>query len=99
MPAPKPGKDTPAADAEQGAEATEAENGKKGGQKTSFAALWPKEAKLTTLVEANPKRPGSKSFDRFEHYFTSKTVGEFLEKGGTYADIAFDMPRGRVQVG
>jgi hypothetical protein len=67
--------------------------------RSSFAALYPKEASLKLLVTENPKKAGSKSFERFQHYFTSKTVGEFLSKGGTYGDIAYDIARKRIQVG
>lgn len=72
---------------------------KKSSNRTSFKDLWPSDAKLTCLVKENPKKSGSKSAERFEHYFTSKTVGDFLKSGGTYQDIAYDIPRGRIQVG
>lgn len=68
------------------------------GNRSSFSKLWPDDAKLTCLVKENPKKQGSASRDRFEHYFTSKTVKEFLEKGGTYADIAYDIARQRISV-
>ena len=62
-----------------------------------FASLYPREASVTLLVETNPKRGASK--DRFEHYFTAKTVGEALDKGVTYADIAWDVGHGLIKVG
>jgi len=68
-------------------------------RRSKFAELYPADSKLTCLVDENPKKEGSASAERFAHYFTSKTVGEFLEKGGTYADLVYDLPRGRVKVG
>jgi len=67
--------------------------------RTNFKELWPVDAKLKVNVAENPKKKGSKSAERFDHYFTSKTVGEFLEKGGTYQDIAYDIARGRIAIG
>lgn len=66
--------------------------------RSSFSKLWPMDATLKCLVKENPKKQGSASRERFEHYFTSKTVKEFLEKGGTYADIAYDIARQRISV-
>ena len=68
-------------------------------KRSAFQSLYPEDMKLTVLVTENPKKQGSKSRERFEHYFTSKTVGEFLEKGGTYADIAYDLGRSRIKLG
>ena len=67
--------------------------------RSSFATMYPKDAILTVLVEKNPKKVGSKAAERFEHAFTSKTVGEFLEKGGTYGDIIYGIPRNQLKVG
>ena len=67
--------------------------------RSSFAKLFPPEAALKCLVTENPKKQGSKSRERFEHYFTSNTVKEFLDKGGTYGDIAYDIARKRISVG
>lgn len=68
-------------------------------KRSAFQQLYPEDMKLTCLVDENPKKQGSKSRDRFEHYFTSKTVGDFLAKGGTYADIAYDLGRSRIKLG
>lgn len=82
------------------AEAEAEEGDKVRSPRTSkFAELYPADAKLKVLVEENPKKAGSKSAERFEHYFGSKTVGEFLEKGGTYQDLMYDLARNRVEVG
>jgi outer membrane biosynthesis protein TonB len=67
--------------------------------RSSFAALYPKDAVLTVLVDKNPKKAGSAAAARFDHAFTSKTVGEFLEKGGRYSDIIYGIPRNQLKVG
>jgi hypothetical protein len=68
-------------------------------KRSAFQALYPEDAALTLLVTENPKKQGSKARERFEHYFTSKTVGDFLAKGGGYGDIAYDLGRGRIKIG
>jgi hypothetical protein len=53
-----------------------------------------------TLVQAvNPKRPGSASYERYEHYRNARTVREFLKAGGTKADIAHDTAKGFITLG
>ena len=46
---------------------------------------------------ANPKRPQTKSWERYEKYKAATTVGEFLDLGGTLADLAHDTGKGFVQ--
>ena len=67
--------------------------------RTNFAKMWPEDAALKPLVEENVKKAGSKAAERFQHYFSCKTVGEYLNKGGTYQDIAYDLGRQFIQVG
>lgn len=69
------------------------------GARSSFAKLYPEDMALTVLVDKNPKKAGSKAAERFEHAFTSKTVGEFLAKGGQYSDIIYGLPRNQLKVG
>lgn len=57
---------------------------------------YPDSAKITVLVESNPKR--GKSKERFEGYTGSATVGEALAKGVTYADLAWDVGHGLIKV-
>ena len=45
----------------------------------------------------NPKRPQTKSWERYEKYKAATTVGEFLDLGGTLADLAHDTGKGFVQ--
>ena len=61
-------------------------------RKPSRAPL-PAEARIVWLVDANPKTPGSKSFERFAKYFGTKTVGEYLAAGGLRADITWEAAR------
>ncbi len=51
----------------------------------------PSTAKIKWLVKENPKRVGSASRERFDGYFGTKTVSEFLDAGGTRADLANDI--------
>ena len=67
-------------------------------RRSKFAEMYPDASTITMLVEENPKKEGSKSRTRFDHYFNSKTVGEFIAAGGTYADIAYDIGRMHIQI-
>jgi hypothetical protein len=60
-----------------------------------------KDAALTVLVEANPKRPSSSAYTRFEGYLTNPrpaTVEEALNNGLTIGDIKFDIIHGFIAV-
>lgn len=57
-----------------------------------------KTATITLLSDKNPKRVGSKSHERFEHYSASVTVGDFITLGGTYGDLAWDSARGYITI-
>ena len=67
--------------------------------RTKFSKMWPEDAKITLLVTENVKKKGSKAAERFQHYFASKTVGDYLAAGGTYQDIAYDSGRQFVKIG
>lgn len=59
-----------------------------------------KDAKLTLMVEANPKRPGRAAYDRFEGYFKEgvETVQDALDAGLTLGDIKYDLIHGFIEV-
>ena len=60
-----------------------------------------KDAAISVLADANPKRAGSKSFDRFEGYLTDPaptTVQEALDNGLTMGDIHYDLIAGSITV-
>ena len=60
-----------------------------------------KDATLSVLVDANPKRQGSAAYDRFEGYLTSpapSTVQEALDNGLTMGDINYDFIAGSIEV-
>lgn len=57
-----------------------------------------KEATIKLLSATNPKRPGSKSFDRFALYQDGMTVEAFLKAGGRRADLAWDAKHGFIAV-
>ena len=46
--------------------------------------------KVTFNVKTNPKREGSKAHARFGKYMSAKTVGEYIELGGTKGDLKYD---------
>ena len=47
-------------------------------------------------VQENPKKPGTACNLRYEAYKSATTVAEFLEKGGTPADLTHDVGKGFV---
>ena len=47
-------------------------------------------------LQENPKKDQSKSWVRYEAYKSATTVAEFLEKGGTPADLTHDVGKGFV---
>lgn len=55
--------------------------------------------KITLVEKNNPKREGSRAFEIYAKYKTCKTVGQFLDAGGTMADIRYDSQKGFIQVG
>ena len=48
--------------------------------------------------QTNPKRAGSKSYDRYEQYKSATSYAEFLELGGSRADFLSDRQRGFIEV-
>ena len=58
----------------------------------------PLSAKITLLVERNPKRPGSAAEKKFAQYETGITQADFLERGGTTPDLAYDSAHGFISV-
>lgn len=50
------------------------------------------------VLQENPKRPGSLSYERYERYKSATTLAQYLERGGTTADFRFDCDRGFVAV-
>ena len=58
----------------------------------------PGDARITLLVEHNPKRPGCVAEKRFALYQTGMTQAEFLTAGGTVPDLAYDSAHGFISV-
>lgn len=54
--------------------------------------------KIKLLVAENPKRKGTQAAKTFRLYNKVSTVEEFLAKGGTRADLAWDTARGFIKV-
>lgn len=55
--------------------------------------------KLVLLEKSNPKRAETRAFNIYGLYKTSKTVGDFLDAGGTMSDIRYDSEKGFIKVG
>lgn len=64
----------------------------------SVSSAAPDNSVITVLVSQNPKRPGSKSHARFEHYETGITVDEFVRRGGTIADVKHDTSKNFIKL-
>jgi hypothetical protein len=62
-------------------------------RRSKFDMLYPGRSKITVLVDKNPKKEGSKAHERFKLYGKNTTVAEFIKKGGTYQDIAYNIGR------
>ena len=54
--------------------------------------------KIKWLVSENPKREGSAAHKRFAKYFKSKTVAEYMENGGTSADLRYEESHGILEL-
>jgi hypothetical protein len=68
-------------------------------RRSKFEKLYPEDSAVKLLVTENPKKEGSASRERFQHYFKASTVGAYLAAGGTYQDLAYDVGRQFVKVG
>lgn len=80
-----------------------AKKGRKPGKKTTEASgekrsRINKEQSITLLQKDNPKREGSSAYKNYELYRKAKTVGDFLEAGGTSADLRYDATHGYIKV-
>lgn len=56
------------------------------------------DSKIKLLVKENPKRAGSKSFERYALYKDGMKVSDFYAAGGTAADIRWDASAGFIEV-
>ena len=86
----------------QAAEATEGTNAKpeKPATKKKVNGV-KKDAAIVIIAESNPKRVGSASYDRFQHYLTEpvpETVQAALDKGLIMGDIHYDFIHGSIEV-
>jgi len=81
-------------------EATENTTAQDGEKKTKQrgSPSFPADGKISLRVESNPKRKGSKSFDRFAHYKEGMTVEAAVKAGVLYADLKWDTEHGFIAV-
>lgn len=54
--------------------------------------------KIKLLTKENPKREGSAAYERFELYKSNKTVADFIEAGGSTADLRHDEKAGHIEL-
>jgi hypothetical protein len=57
-------------------------------------AQFNKDQQIFLCTDANPKRAGSVAHCMFQHYFKSRTVGEFLAYGGSREAVLWDAKHG-----
>ncbi len=67
-------------------------------KRTRSSPNFPPDSEVTFLSTENPKRVGSKSYDRWNAYAGATTVGEYIAAGGTYGDLKYDAEHGFVKV-
>jgi hypothetical protein len=53
---------------------------------------------ISVLAEKNPKREGTKAYDRFKLYKDGMTVAEFIKKGGSAADVSYDVEHKHIRL-
>jgi len=53
---------------------------------------------IKVLAKENPKKEGSKSYDRFNLYKSDITVKQYVEAGGKRDDLRWDSERGHIQI-
>jgi len=58
----------------------------------------PAKAGLDWLLKGNPKHIGSRAWERFEKSVGAPTVAEYKSRGGTAADLRWDVDHGFVRV-
>ncbi len=71
---------------------------KKIGGRTSRAGAFSDNSIIKLLVDKNPKRFGSKSYDRFNMYKDGMKVKDFLKAGGMREDLRWDSDRGFIEI-
>lgn len=54
------------------------------------------DTRLAWTTQSNPKRPSGKAHARFAAYMGKSTVAEYLEAGGTMADLKYDNMKGYI---
>jgi hypothetical protein len=57
-----------------------------------------RDQKIKLLVKSNPKKLGSKSYERFNKYHNGISVGEFLDKGGLSIDLKWDVEHNFIKI-
>ena len=84
--------------AEQAAQAAEQSSPAAAEPKTRGPRGVAETAVITLKVQGNPKRAGSKAYDRFALYRDGMTVAEALDAGITTPDLVYDSKHGLVAI-
>ena len=68
--------------------------------KRGRAATYAENQKIKVIQKTNPKREGSAAHARYELYLdkATKTVGDFINAGGSHADLKNDVSKGFIEV-
>jgi hypothetical protein len=69
-------------------------------KESNFKKVYPDTATITLLTKdgENPKRKGTKSYDRFAVYKNGMTVADAIKGGVLYADLSWDVGHGFIAV-
>ena len=65
----------------------------------TFKDIYPREIWLDLLVEDNPKRKGTRAWEKYELYRKANNIGEALDLGIPYRDIDRDYAAGNIALG
>lgn len=58
----------------------------------------PDDPRIVHSIKPNPKKPGSKSFERYAFYREGISVADFLKAGGSIDDVKHDLGKGFIQL-
>lgn len=65
---------------------------------SALKKAYPDNGVITLLVEGNPKRAGTASFDRFAQYKTGMTIKQAVDAGVIYNDFSWDVGHNFIRV-
>jgi hypothetical protein len=63
-----------------------------------LADRFPLDATIKVLIDGNPRREGSETHERFALYRSGMKVGTFIERGGWFGDLRWDVARKHIEL-